>query len=403
MGIYPILLALRRNKTGAILIGLQIALTLAILCNSLSIVQQLVERMREPTGIDEANIFTIGTERVNPPANLRASIEDDLAALRSIPGVIDANFPVTFPLSGVSYGSGIMLKPDQRFPTATANLYFADEHGLATYGLKLAAGRWFTAAEVGELRYYENHFPPTMVVTRTLAKALFPDGSALGKVVYLPPHQTCRIVGIIEDVQAPNAANGGSDVDRSVYMPMVPMNAAGTYVVRAKPGQLLSAMRAAPDALYRLDPQRIIRGTQTFAEIRRQAYSFDRAISVMLGTVCAALLAVTAFGVVGLTMYWVTQRRQFIGMRRALGARRLDILQYFHTENLLIAGAGGALGIGLGLGANLLLAQSLELTRLGVAYISVGALIVLGLCQVAVLWPSLRAAQVAPAIAIRGL
>lgn len=402
MDILPILLALRRNKTGAILIGLQIALTLAIFCNSLSIVQQLVQRMRQPAGIDEANIFTISSERVNAPADVKASIEDDLAALRSIPGVIDANFPVTFPLSGVGYGSGIMLKPDQRFPTAVANLYFADDHGLAAYGLKLAAGRWFTASEVGELRYYENRFPPTIVVTKSLARVLFPNGSALGRMIYLPPHQVCRIIGIIDDVQTPNAAYGGT-VDRSVYLPMLPMNTSGTYVVRTKPGQLLNAMKAAPNALYRLDPQRIIQDVHTFAEIRSKAYQDDRAIGIVLGAVCAALLAVTAFGVVGLTMYWVTQRRQFIGMRRALGARRLDILQYFHTENILISGGGAVLGIALGLGANLLLAQSLELTRLGISEIAVGALIVLGLCQVAVLWPSLRAAAVAPAAAIRGL
>lgn len=402
MDMLPILRALLRNKTGAVLIGLQIALTLAILCNSLSIIQQMVERMRQPAGIDEANIFTISSERVSTPENLRGSIEGDLAALRSIPGVIDANLPITFPLSGVGYGSGIMLKPDQRFPSAVANLYFADEHGLAAYGLKLVAGRWFTAAEVGELRYYDNHFPPTIVVTSALAQVLFPNGSALGQVVYLPPHQACRIVGVIGNVQTPSAASGGM-VDRSVYLPMVPMNTAGTYVVRTRPGELLAAMKAAPDALYRLDPDRIIQGVETFAEIRRQAYANDRAISVVLGAVCAALLAVTAFGVVGLTMYWVTQRRQLIGMRRALGARRLDILRYFHTENLLIAGGGAALGIALGIGSNLLLAENLELTRLGTSYVCIGAAIVLALCQAAVLWPSLRAASIAPAAAIRGL
>ncbi|MGH8217506.1 MAG: ABC transporter permease, partial [Steroidobacteraceae bacterium] len=273
---------------------------------------------------------------------------------------------------------------------------------LAAYGLKLAAGRWFTASEVVELRYYDNRFPPIIVVTKTLAQVLFPGRSALGQVIYLPPHQACRIVGIIDDVQSPSAANGGI-VDRSVFLPMLPMNTGATYVVRTRPGQLLGAMRVAPEVLYRLDPQRIIQGVRTFAEIRRQAYANDRAIGIVLGAVCAALLAVTAFGVVGLTTYWVTQRRQFIGMRRALGARRLDILRYFHTENLLISGAGAALGIALGLGANLLLAQNLELTRLGISYISVGALIVLGLCQVAVLWPALRAAAVAPAAAIRGL
>jgi putative ABC transport system permease protein len=90
-------------------------------------------------------------------------------------------------------------------------------------------------------------------------------------------------------------------------------------------------------------------------------------------------------------------------MRRALGARRLDILKYFHTENLLIAGAGCLLGIALGLALNAWLLFRVDgLTRMHPAYICSGALLVLGLCQLAVLWPALRAASVAPAIVTRG-
>ena len=58
-------------------------------------------------------------------------------------------------------------------------------------------------------------------------------------------------------------------------------------------------------------------------------------------------------------MYWVGQRRRQIGMRRALGARRIDILRYFHTENLLIAGIGALLGVAGGLGTNLWMATHL--------------------------------------------
>jgi putative ABC transport system permease protein len=114
-------------------------------------------------------------------------------------------------------------------------------------------------------------------------------------------------------------------------------------------------------------------------------------------------LAITAFGVLGLTTYWVTQRRQYIGMRRALGGRRVDILRYFHTENLLIAGSGCIVGVVLGLTGNTWLATNLELARMSVQYICLGAIIVLALCQAAVLWPALRAASVPPALATRSL
>jgi putative ABC transport system permease protein len=116
------------------------------------------------------------------------------------------------------------------------------------------------------------------------------------------------------------------------------------------------------------------------------------------------LVTVTVFGIIGLTQFWVTQRRRYIGMRRALGARRIDILKYFHTENLLISGAGCVLGVALGLAANVWVLTNLYgLARMSPTYIGIGALMVLGLSQIAVLWPALRAAALPPAIASRGL
>ena len=168
------------------------------------------------------------------------------------------------------------------------------------------------------------------------------------------------------------------------------------YVVRTRPGQQAAVMRATPAKLMELSRERIIQDVQPYAEIRGRALRRHRATVIMLGTLSALLLAITGFGVVGLTMYWVGQRRRHIGMRRALGARRVDILQYYHIENLLIAGTGCVLGVVLGLSGNTWLAAKLEIQRMSLSYAGIGALIVLVLCQVAVLWPALRAASVPP-------
>src|SRR5580693_1379721 len=113
MDILPILRALARSKVGAILIGLQIALTLAIVCNSLSVIQQFVQRMQQPTGIDEANIFTISAEWIDNPSDLEGRIRGDLAALRSLPEVVDAYSGISIPLDGNSYSLPLSVKPDQ--------------------------------------------------------------------------------------------------------------------------------------------------------------------------------------------------------------------------------------------------------------------------------------------------
>jgi len=399
MDVLLILRALRKNKVGAILIGLQIALTLAIVCNSLSVIQQFVERMQRPTGLDEANVFTLASAWISDSADLETQMKADLASLRAIPGVVDAVAIVSFPLDGMSYNSELSVKQDQQSASAYAATYFSDEHGLDAFGFKLAAGRWFHADEVGLLRYYENKYPPTLVITQALAKILFPNGSALGQVVYINS-QYARIIGVLERAQTPGAVNAGQP-ELSVFVPMLPLNKSTQYVVRTRPGQQASVMRAAQDRLFAVDSHRIIRGVTPFLESRHSAYLMPRLIAIMLAVVSALLLCVTGFGVVGLTSYWVSQRRRQIGMRRALGACRSDILAYFHTENLLIVAVGCILGIMLGLVINTAMATSMQLTRMSVAYMFIGALIVLALCQLAVLWPALRAASISPASATR--
>ena len=115
------------------------------------------------------------------------------------------------------------------------------------------------------------------------------------------------------------------------------------------------------------------------------------------------LLIVTAFGIIGVTSFWVSQRRRQIGIRRAMGATRTAILRYFQTENLMIASAGAALGILLALTLNYWMAGKFEIARLEIGYTLVAAVLVMLLGQVAVLLPALRAASISPVVAIRNV
>ncbi|HTB68716.1 MAG TPA: FtsX-like permease family protein [Steroidobacteraceae bacterium] len=406
MEILPILRTLRRNKVGAALIALQIAVTLAIISNCLSIILQRVQWMHRPSGIDEANIFALYNTWAEDPPDLKARIEADLAALRALPGVIDAEAMNNTPLAlaGAEWHWPLAKHADHEF-TAWSAIYTVDDHGLATYGLNLIAGRWFTASEVGEIRNNEVKFPPSVVITKSIAKALFPEGNALGQTLYFQHTGSTRVVGIVEKMQRPSdgPSSGNPWAEYSVLIPFQLVNNGLMYVVRTSPGQQAAVMRATPATLMELSRERIIQSLLSFAEIRHQAHRSNRATIIMLGTLSALLLAITAFGVVGLTMYWVGQRRRHIGMRRALGARRVDILRYYQTENLLIATTGCVMGVVLGLSGNTWLAAKLEIQRMSLSYACIGALIVLALCQLAVLWPALRAASVPPAIATRGL
>jgi putative ABC transport system permease protein len=162
-------------------------------------------------------------------------------------------------------------------------------------------------------------------------------------------------------------------------------------------------LAAAQEVLKRTDPRRVITSARTLEEVRRQFFQDDLAMAAMLVGVILALLGVTALGIVGLASFWVGQRRRQIGVRRALGATRRDILMYFQTENFLIVSAGVALGMTLAYAANLLLMARYELPRLPLYYLPVGALALWGLGQLAVLGPALRAAAVPPVVATRSV
>ena len=403
----PIISAMRRNKVGAILIAVQMAITLAILCNALFIIQQRIVLSKRPTGTDEANIVVLDNQWVGNPPDIVGRQQGDLAALRSLPGVQDAFATNSVPLTNSGSTTGISLHPDQKNATASAALYFGDLHTLAGWGLKLIAGRNFNSDEVFDKVGYTDFKPPAaVIITKGLADKLFPNANAVGQSIY---EQTLKgqvpIVGVVDRLQVPWVSAGGwgsTFNDNAIIEPFRFVSPYPTlYVVHAQPGQAAAVIQAAPKKLFDISRARVIGKTRAMTTMRTEIYRDDKGLVVILGVVCAALLAVTAFGIVGLTSYWVAQRRRQIGIRRALGATRNAIIQYFQTENLLIAGAGAAIGVALAVSLNLWMVSAFAMQRLNTGYALIGAVVVMLLGQAAVLWPALKAASIPPALATR--
>jgi putative ABC transport system permease protein len=99
----------------------------------------------------------------------------------------------------------------------------------------------------------------------------------------------------------------------------------------------------------------------------------------------------------------VQQRTRSIGVRRALGARRSDVLRELLIENLVVVGIGVVAGLIAAYGINLWLMRHYELLRLPVIYLPVGAALLVGLGQLAVLAPARRASRIPPIVATRAL
>jgi putative ABC transport system permease protein len=398
----PILSAMRRNKVGALVIVVQTAITLAILCNSLFIIQQRLELIDRPTGLREQDIFTISNQWVGNPSDLAARLHADLAALRALPEVVDAYVSNSYPLSNGGWDDAIMLEPSDAHWVATGALYFSDEHTLSTLGLKLTAGRNFDAAEIQDRNDMEGKPPSALIVSQALASKVFPNGDALGKSIYLTDYkQKVPIIGIVERLQQPWISAANKRVENAMLQPYRYIETYSHYVVRAKPGQLQAAMKSTQKKLLAINRARVIDKTRSMLESRQRAYQDDRGLAVILSVVSLVLVVVTAFGIIGVTSFWVSQRRRQIGIRRAMGATQTAILRYFQTENLMIAAAGAVLGVLLALSLNFWLAGKFEMTRISIGSTVAAAVIVLLLGQLAVLWPALRAASISPVVAIR--
>ena len=228
---------------------------------------------------------------------------------------------------------------------------------------------------------------------------MFPGQDPLGKVIY-PGNGPVRIVGVVEHLLRPGLRSDGSSEYVTLF-PMLPDEARVTYVLRTRPALRERVLARAGQVLAGLDANRILRRPRSFAQTRRAYFHRDRTMIGLLLAAALGLLLVTAVGIAGLASFWVQQRRRAIGVRRAIGATRGDILRYFLAENFLIVAAGLLPGMALAGGLNALLMAHDELPRLPLAYLPAVAALLWLLGQAAVLGPALRAAAVPPAVAIR--
>ncbi|MBS0383205.1 MAG: ABC transporter permease [Proteobacteria bacterium] len=403
MEFQPILATLRRHKLVAGLLAALVALTCAIVCNVAFMLQQRVVGMSLPSGVAEDELVTIQSFNLDQNANQVAAHKADLAALRMIPGVESAAAVDALPFNGNNWTNGVGIDPQHNI--ASVSVFNGTPDELQTLGLKLVAGQDLQPdqyiPEDSKNGYDGLNRVPSAVITEALAARLFPHQDPLGKSIYTTPNPI-RVVGVVAHLARPNVGTG-DDNDFSMLLPMLPDTSDVTYVLRTRPSDRSRVLQQAKAVLYRIDANRVVRHGQTFQQLRAKYFQSDRTMIGMLIASAFGLLFVAALGIAGLANFWVQQRTRSIGIRRALGARRVDILRYFQTENFLIITVGVVAGVLLAVGLNLLLMQHYELPRLPLWYLPVSAVALWLLGQLAVLGPAMRAAAVPPVVATRSV
>lgn len=400
----PIASALWRNRTGAMLVAFQIAIGLAVLVNAVYVVKQRVDKISRPNGMDVENMIVVASAGFAKDFDYDASWREDLATIRGLPGVKAASLVSGIPLSGGGSSSGYQVEPGEINPNTSidANTFAVDEQGVAALGVTLSAGRAFEPQEIIPESKTEGDWEtaPQAIVTQELAKALFPkDSNALGKIFYDGLNKPITIVGIIENMHG--SWVGWDKVGQVMLFPRIKQGPNAVYLVRTEPGRRDAIMRTIEERLGSSDPGRLLRWVRPLTYFERQSYLSDRNMAIFLVSVTSALLAITALGIFGLATFNVSTRIRQIGTRRAVGARRMDIVRHFLVENWMITTAGIVAGCGAALGIGYWISVKYELPRLDLYYLVGGVLTIWLIGLFAALQPARRASAISPAVATR--
>lgn len=409
MIIRPIFSALLRNRTAPLLVILQVAISLAVLCNMMYIVNLRLSAAVRPSGIQaERDVFRLEYQPIG-----KFSVEENKARkalqkqlLEAVPGVVSVAFTNQTPFGYSDSRSGIATNRKQIQSTTHAAGYETPDSLIKTLGLRLLAGRDFTADDVVDFDSTISARAKTkvVIVSQALAKLMYPDAdNVIGKPLLFGTGNDAdevQIIGVIETLITP-AAENAVESNYTLISPARDLYRSSNFVIRTEAGQRDRVMLAAQEVLKKSFNNLAVINADTLERDRERRYHADKGLAWMLLAVSVLLLLVTASGIVGMSTLWVAQRTKQIGVRRALGARKIDILWYFITENLIISSTGIVIGVVFAVALNQILVSQFELSKLPIAYLFIAPVIFWLLGVLAVIDPARRAANISPATATR--
>jgi putative ABC transport system permease protein len=277
----------------------------------------------------------------------------------------------------------------------------ADYFGIRNY--EITAGRAFTAQEVQTAQ-------PVVVIGSELAEKLLPGVDAVGKTVQIGglPY---RVIGVV----ARQGTLFGLSLDKFAVMPfsaqgrrlICPMNILDALIVRtADPTEMRRAMDEAEALMRARRGLKPWQGNNFHFETAEGALGtwekISRILFLALPGLVAISLVVGGIVIMNIMLMAVSERTREIGIRKALGARRSDILAQFVVESATLSGAGALLGIGFGL-ALAFVVKALTPLPAAVAPWSVVVGMALGVSVgiAAGAYPASRASRLDPIVALR--
>jgi putative ABC transport system permease protein len=387
----------RRLSMRDVLVVGQLALSLVLLVAGALLIRGLLVARAMDVGFDPAPISSLSFNlRMNGYDDERATAfaREAVRTLRGLPGV-----------AGVATASRLPLAPDVNMDgVKVPGHHAADEDETPTdtvavgadyfpvVGVPIVAGRAFTEDEVANKRR-------VAVINETMAKQYWPDGSAVGRVIYRGDFDSepVQIVGVARDHKVRSV---GESPRAYLHVPETPSANIQIIVRSSTPAR--AALPSLRQALLALEPAIVFTEDAPAEDVAATTVAPTRIGAMALGSFGALALLLAAIGLYGVIAYSVSRRTREVGIRMALGAERRQVMRLVLTQGGKLAAAGIAIGIVASAGVG----QLLESLLYGVsgydvlAYGAAAAVLML-VALAANLIPAISASRVDPVQALR--
>ncbi len=402
-----------RHRTQRVFVVAEMALALVLLIGAGLTIRSLAKLWSVNPGFDPHNVLTFGLSlppsmmRANPDA-IRAAFRELDDRLASVPGVQAVSqtwgaVPLSSDDEQLFWLEG-QAKPANENDMNWAIDYIVEPDYLKAMGIPLLRGRFFTVQD-------NQHSPLVVVVDEVFAQKYFPNQNPIGKRIHVNRFdQLAEIVGVVRHV---NQWGLGSDDRQSLrsdlYIPclqmpddFVAMAPSGSFVVVRTGDASAGLLDSIHHMSAQMSNQQVIFGPQTMDSIISDSMASQRFSMILLAVFAMLALLLASVGIYGVISHVINQRTQEIGIRMAMGARRLDVLRMVLRDGARMTLAGAAIGLIAALGLTRLLAGMLfGVTPTDpITFIAVAALLC-GIALFACYVPARRAMRVDPMVALR--
>jgi putative ABC transport system permease protein len=387
-----------RNPLQWLLVGIQVALAVALLAGAGLLLRSFDELGRAPRGFDSSHILTFQLSmnygETGDLKKLRQFTDHILETLRATPGVEAAAISVGVPGVPLQYQTELKLVEGRA----------ESEPKLLAFN-RFVSANYFDALRIpllsGESCRETENAPPTIVVNRAFADSYFPGGSVIGhhvQPVGLGYSGPAEIVGVAGDARE-------SGLDQAPFPTAywcAPIAEPGTYFIVRTHNAPMTMAETVRRQLRDIEP---MRSAYDFAPLEQHfsdALAENRMRTILLTFFAVTALSLACVGLYGTLSYSVSVRRREVGLRLALGALRGQIVKQFLWQGLTVCALGCVAGFVLAAASSRVLAGLLygvsptDLRTLGGVI-----LLVLGVAALASLLPSVRASRVEPMQVLR--